>query len=307
MITGRIVGIKRFEIHDGDGIRTTLFLKGCPLKCVWCHNPESISFQPQVAYNEARCIGCGACAALCAAHSLSGGKHFYDRNKCSGCGRCEEACLGEALTFYGKEITVQDALTLLTEDRMFYEGSGGGVTLSGGEPLLQADFCRELLNQLKATGIHTAVDTCGFVTRAQIDKVIDFTDLFLYDIKFMDAKKHIQYTGQSNEVILNNLTYIAGRGKPVEIRIPLITAINDDQIEPIGRFLAALGFTGKIKVLPYHDFASAKYKALEMENTLPAVRTPDDEQMADAIAKLTLHGLQAISGREPHDQRNGKT
>ena len=302
MITGRIVGIKRFEIHDGDGIRTTLFLKGCPLKCIWCHNPESISYRPQVAYNEARCIGCGACASLCTVHSLSGDKHFYDRSKCTGCGRCEEACLGEALTFYGKDITVQDALTLLTEDRIFYISSGGGVTLSGGEPLLQADFCRELLRLLQTAGIHTAIDTCGFATRAQIDKVIDITDLFLYDIKFIDVNKHIQYTGKPNEVILNNLTYIIGRGKRVEIRIPLIPTINDDQIDPIGGFLAALGFTGKVKLLPYHDFAASKYEALEMENTLPAVRTPDNGQIADAVARLKLYGLQAVSGSERDEQ-----
>ncbi len=296
MVKGRIAGIKRLEIHDGEGIRTTLFLKGCPLNCIWCHNPETISSRPEVAYLPDRCIGCGACISLCAAHRISEGRHVFDRRLCRGCGRCAEACLGEALTFYGREVTPGDVLPLLTEDRIFYAGSGGGVTISGGEPLLQADFCRELLRLLKAEDIRTAVDTCGHAPRAQLDKLLDVTDIFLYDIKSLDEQKHIRCTGQSNRIILDNLVYLLGRGKPVEIRIPLIPAVNDDQIEPIGRFLAAQGFRGQVKVLPYHDFASGKYAALEKMNTLPGVPRPDAAQVAVAAARLRACGLDAISG-----------
>jgi pyruvate formate lyase activating enzyme len=298
MTKGRIVGIKRFEIHDGDGIRTTLFLKGCPLKCKWCHNPEAISLKPQVAYLKEKCIGCGECVSICSAHSFSGGKHVYNRNNCVCCGRCENVCFGEALTFYGKEVSPKEILPLLTEDRIFYEGSGGGVTLSGGEPLFQADFSMELLKLLKAEGIHTAVDTCGFAGKDGIDKIIQYTDLFLYDIKFYDDKKHIQYTGCTNKPIIENLKYIDSKGKPTEVRIPLIPAMNDDQVEPIGRFLSSLKHIVKVKLLPYYNFSSSKYEALEMENTLPVVETPDDYQLTEAVSILKSFELNVVSWKE---------
>lgn len=298
MTKGRIVGIKRFEIHDGDGIRTTLFLKGCPLRCKWCHNPEAISPNPQLAYLKEKCIGCGECVSICSAHSFSGGKHVYDRNNCVCCGRCENVCLGEALTFFGKEVSPEEVLPLLTEDRIFYDGSGGGVTLSGGEPLFQADFSMELLRLLKAEEIHTAVDTCGFAEKNDIDKIIQYTDLFLYDIKCYDDKKHIQYTGCTNKSIIENLKYIDSKEKPTEVRIPLIPAINNDQLEPIGRFLSSLEHIVKVKLLPYYNFSSSKYEALEMENTLPAVRTPDDYQLTEAVSILKLFGLNVVSGKE---------
>jgi pyruvate formate lyase activating enzyme len=290
MTKGRIVGIKRFETHDGDGIRTTLFLKGCPLRCKWCHNPEAISPKPQVAYLNEKCLGCGECVSVCDAHAHSffDGKHVYDRNKCLHCGTCEDVCLGEALTFYGKEVSPEEVLPLLTEDRIFYDGSGGGVTLSGGEPLFQADFSMELLKLLKAEGIHTAVDTCGFAGKSDIDKIIDYTDIFLYDVKFYDNKKHVQYTGCTNKSIIENLKYIDNAGKPTEIRIPLIPTINNDQIEPIGRFLSSLKHIVKVTLLPYYNFSSSKYEALEMENTLPAVETPDDDQLTEAVRILKL-------------------
>ncbi len=298
MTEGRIVAIKRFEIHDGDGIRTTLFLKGCPLKCIWCHNPETISPKPQVAYIKEKCIGCGECASICYAHSFSSGLHVYDRSKCVYCGRCKNVCLGDALAFYSKEVSPEEVLPLLLEDRIFYDNSGGGVTLSGGEPLLQAEFCMELLKLLKWEGIHTAVDTCGFAKKADIDRLIDYTDIFLYDIKFYDEKKHIQYTGRTNQPIIENLKYIDTTGKPVEIRIPFVPTINDDQIQPIGRFLASLKHIVKVKLLPYHNFSSSKYMALEMENTLPDIESPDDNQLAEATNILKSFGLNAVSGRE---------
>ena len=251
-----ITDIKRFAVHDGDGIRTTVFFKGCPLKCCWCHNPECISFQVQKAFYENKCVGCGACKEESFA---------------------EEECLGEARVRYGRTITMDEILPLLLEDRDFYDNSGGGVTLSGGECLCQADFCAALLKELKTEGIDTAIDTCGFVSREAIDKVMPYSDVFLYDIKAMDEDVHIRCTGQSNKIILENLKYIDGCGKNTEIRIPYVPEYNGDQIEKIACFLKELKHVKAVKVLPYHNYAGSKYRALGIENTLPAVLPTETE------------------------------
>lgn len=256
--------IKRFAVHDGPGIRTTVFLKGCPLKCVWCHNPESISFKPQIAFYENKCIGCGECQKE---------------------GFKTDDCLGEARVLYGKEITVEELLTLLLEDREFYENSGGGVTVSGGECLCQPDFCAELLKALKEKGINTAVDTCGFVSREAIDKVLPYTDMFLYDIKAIDEDVHIKCTGQSNRQILENIKYIDSCGKKIEVRIPYVPGFNDNQIDKIAEFLKPLKNITAVKVLAYHNFAGSKYAALGMENTLPEV-LPTTEEVELAQSKF---------------------
>jgi len=279
-----ISDLKHFAVHDGDGIRTTVFLKGCCLKCLWCHNPEGIGFKPQIAYHENKCIGCMECATVCptGAHG-SGDLHEFDREKCIGCGRCEGVCLGDALKFYGKTVTVEDLLPELLEDQAFYDNSGGGVTLSGGECLMQADFCAELLKALKEKGIHTAVDTCGFVSRESLDKVMPYTDMFLYDLKAFDEDCHIRCTGQSNKTILENLRYLDSRGKPCEIRIPYVPGYNDDQMEKIAAFLKPLQNITKVKVLAYHNYAGSKYAALGMENTLPG-RLPTTQEVEAAQA-----------------------
>jgi pyruvate formate lyase activating enzyme len=197
-----------------------------------------------------------------------------------------EDCLGEATVLYGKEVTVEELLPQLLEDREFYENSDGGVTLSGGECLMQADFCSELLKRLKEQGVHTAVDTCGFVPKGALDKVIPYTDVFLYDIKAYDVSVHIQCTGQSNKVILDNLLYLDSLEKKIEIRIPYVPDYNDDQMEKIARFLAPLRHITKIRVLPYHNYAGSKYKALNLRNTLPEKIPTDDEiQKAKEIIK----------------------
>ena len=211
------------------------------------------------------------------AQNIANGVHFFDRTGCLACGKCTESCLGDALKLYGKEMTVAELLPLLLEDQDFYENSGGGVTLSGGECLMQADFCAELLKQLKEYGIHTAVDTCGFVTKEALDRVIPFTDIFLYDIKARDEDVHIKCTGQSNKRILENLRYLDALGKSIEIRIPYVPQWNDDQIEKIAHLLSDLKHITKIRVLSYHNYAGSKYASLDMENTLPSLLPSDEE------------------------------
>ena len=259
-MTATIFEIKRFAVHDGDGIRTTVFFKGCPLRCVWCHNPEGLSPLAQEAFYKHKCIGCGECKK----------EGFMPDN-----------CLGEARVEYGKQISVAELLPLLLEDKEFYDNSEGGVTLSGGECLMQADFCAELLMELKENGIHTAVDTCGFVSKNALDKVIPYTDTFLYDIKAYDEDVHIKCTGVPNNKILENLIYLDSIGKDIEIRIPYVPDYNDGQIEKIARFLAQLKNITKIRVLPYHNYAGSKYEALNMANTLPG-RLPTDEELEAA-------------------------
>lgn len=295
-----ISDIKRFAVHDGDGIRTTVFFKGCPLRCRWCHNPEGIDRRPQLSYIAGKCIRCGVCASLCphGAHELSPEGHRFYRERCVDCGTCVRGCLGQALRLYGQEVTVDELMPRLLEDWAFYESSGGGVTLSGGEPLVQADFCRALLKRLKEEGIQTAVDTCGCVDRRSIEAVMPYTDLFLYDVKAMDEAVHIRCTGVSNRKILENLAWIDACGKPVEIRIPFVPGMNDGEIAAIGAFLGQLRVVRRVKVLPYHSFAGSKYEALGIENTMPRTEPPDDAALSAAVERLKAFGLDAVSGRE---------
>ena len=259
-MTATIFEIKRFAVHDGDGIRTTVFFKGCPLRCVWCHNPEGLLAKPQIAHFEHKCVACGECKKE---------------------GFTPDDCLGEAYFQYGKEIALDELLAILLEDKAFYENSGGGVTLSGGDCLMQADFCTELLKSLKANGVNTAVDTCGYVAKETLDKVIPYTDVFLYDLKAYDEDVHIKCTGRSNVRILENLEYLDCMGKATEIRIPYVPEYNDCQIEKLACFMAKLKNVTKVRVLPYHNYAGSKYEALKMENTLPC-NLPTDEEIENA-------------------------
>lgn len=284
----KIFEIKHFAVHDGDGIRTTIFFKGCPLKCVWCHNPEGMYSERQLAFYSHKCIGCGRCMEICSqkAHSMVEGTHSVDLKKCVACGKCAAECPAQALIIYGIEMTVEELLVEILEDKIFYEHSGGGVTLSGGECLMQSDFCAELLKRVKKAGIHTAVDTCGFVSKKALDKVMPYTDLFLYDIKAMDEDVHSKCTGESNRIILDNLCYLDQCNKEIEVRIPYVPEYNDDQMEKIATFLRKIENLKMVKVLPYHDYAGSKYEALGMNNMLPR-RVPNREEI-----------IQAAGGRE---------
>ena len=264
----KIFEIKRFAVHDGDGIRTTVFFKGCPLRCLWCHNPEGLSARYEVAFYEHKCIGCGECQR--------------DNFTVSD-------CLGGARVEYGKEVSVSELLPLLLEDKEFFDNSGGGVTLSGGECLIWSDFCAELLKELKANGIHTAVDTCGYVPRENLDNVISYTDIFLYDFKAFDEDVHIKCTGKSNKLIIENLEYLDSIGKQIEIRIPYIPGYNSEQIKKMAEFLKNIKNITKIRVLPYHNYSESKYNSLGIESKMPE-KLPTDEEIALAKEILKKSG-----------------
>lgn len=289
-MTADITNIKRFAVHDGDGIRTTVFFKGCPLRCVWCHNPETLSRAPCLAFYRHKCRDCGICADICKCHTVGEAGHVFDRSKCVLCGKCTDVCPNDALELFGRKASSEEIMDIVLKDKSFYDESGGGITLSGGECLLQADFCAELLKKSKENGISTAVDTCGYVSKSAFDKVIPYTDIFLYDIKAFDEDVHIKCTSVSNKIILENLQYINSLGTPVEVRIPFVPGYNDGQIEKIGNFLKGISVVAGVKVLPYHDYARSKYSALGIEDKLPN-RLPTDDEIKNAENILGKFGL----------------
>lgn len=294
---GRIFAIKRFAVHDGDGIRTTVFFKGCPLECRWCHNPEGIEFASRLAFYSHKCIGCGECQACPErAVTLIDGKTLTDRKKCTLCGECTKACPFGAREIFGRDVKADDLAEELCADQRFFENSGGGVTLSGGECLTQPEFALALLKKLKEKGINTAVDTCGYASRQILESVIPYTDTFLYDIKAIDPKVHEKCTGKDNERILSNFDYLCSRNCNIEVRIPFVVGLNDGEVEKIGEFLQGKPVK-KVTVLKYHDLARSKYTALDMADTMPNNLT-DQASASAAVEALRALGLPAIAGWE---------
>lgn len=296
-MTGILSGIKRSAIHDGSGLRTTVFLKGCPLKCVWCHNPEGISFQKEIGFYEQKCIGCGSCKDICPAGAVTvrSGIPKTDISRCTGCMRCADICPTEARIGYGTEWTVEDLTEKLLQDRIFFQKSGGGVTLSGGECLAQPEFSLALTKRLWEAGIDVDIDTCGYVSRHVLEAIAPYTHTFLYDIKAIDPEVHKRCTGHGNARILSNLEYLCHTGCRVEIRYPYVPGWNDGECEKIGKFLAPLPGITKVKILGYHNFADGKYQALGLKNTLPDVIVyPEDLDIPTAL--LLSFGLNAVNG-----------
>ncbi len=271
---GLILHLQRFSTEDGPGIRTTVFFKGCPLRCLWCHNPESISMAPEVQWLENKCIGCGTCIKTCPLGCLSRSEQgvVIDREVCTGCGVCSEACPASAMELLGRRVGRDELFNELIKDQVYFEKSGGGVTLSGGEPLMQPDFAAALLRRLKERGISTAIDTCGVCSTASLEKVLSYTDIILFDLKEADPEKHYNFTGQYNRRIFDNLLYIRDyilNGAPEKvlwIRTPLIpgATATRDNINSLGAFIAEnlSGVVQRWELCAFNNLCRDKYRRL---------------------------------------------
>ncbi len=298
---GIVMDIKRFAVHDGDGIRTTVFLKGCPLRCRWCHNPEGLSTTPVLSLYNEKCTLCGECAKACptGAHTIDreSGKHTINREKCVACGTCADACLSDALKLCGKKMSVDEVIKTVLEDKIFYETSGGGMTLSGGEPTMQPSFALALLQAAKKENLATALDTCGFAKREIYEALLPFVDKFLFDVKHITREGHIRCTGVPNDLIIENLRFLSDSGAAIEIRVPLVPGYNDDDatIDGIGALLEPLHVT-KVKLLPYHGYARSKYDSLGMTYEMPEMDRPSTSVMEHAASILRSHYLDVICG-----------
>jgi len=290
-MVGTILDIKHYAIHDGPGIRTTVFLKGCPLSCEWCHNPESQRERPEILYYEDRCTLCGACISTCqqGAIGLDGGRLVLDQSLCIGCGDCVNVCPNGARELAGRQMSVEQVVSEVVKDTLFYEESGGGVTFSGGEPLLQAGFVRAVAARCAELDIHTALDTSGHATEKELLRVADVIDLFLYDIKVVDDAIHLAHTGVSNRSILRNLRVLDEMRKRIWIRFPLVPGVNDDEgsLSDLVDLLAPLSAVEAIQVLPYHRAGAGKYRRLGREYIFAKTEEPSGEDVATYLAKET--------------------
>ena len=301
MAKGIIFDIKRYAIHDGPGIRTTVFLKGCSLRCQWCHNPEGIKSKPEIVLRSTRCAKeCSECVSLCPQRAISKNGNFIeiDQDKCDLCRVCDDVCVYEALEIVGREVTVEEVMDEIEKDRIFFDESGGGITFSGGEPLMQIDFLETLLKEIKKKNIHVTLDTSGYVSFEDLERVSCKVDLFLYDIKIMDKEKHEKYTGVSNKLILENLRKLSERGKPVAVRIPLVSGINDDDqnIQMLAEYLHSLKNIKQISLLAYHRGGCEKYKRLRKEKLAKTFNSPSDERIEEIKKILTGSGFSVKKG-----------
>lgn len=291
-MNGNILNIQRFCTDDGPGIRTTVFLKGCPLSCVWCHNPESQSPRPELMYSPEKCLHCLRCVALCptASHKKVKNGHEFDRTSCISCGRCLTV-LCDALEGKGESMSADDVLAEVLKDKAFYENSGGGLTLSGGEPLAQVAFCKELLIKAKEAKLHTCMETCGFASDQAIADLAPLVDIFLFDFKESDPARHKTYTGAEQAIILKNLHYLDSIGKQIVLRCPIIPGFNDrsDHFLSIARLANSLSHVEEITVEPYHVLGADKYHKLGRDYTLSQITSPSKETIGLWVETIRAH------------------
>jgi glycyl-radical enzyme activating protein len=298
-VIGKVFEIQRFSIHDGPGIRTTVFFQGCPLHCAWCHNPEGITDHPMLSFIPARCIGCGRCLVLCqrGAHKLVDGQHVLDRKICQTCGACTRECWAGALEMSGKEMSVEEVMKVVLRDHHFYETSDGGLTISGGEPLKQARFAKALLSAAKTAGLHCCVETSGFVLQKTLLSVQPLVDLFLYDIKEIDEAKHREFTGVSNKRILANLRALYATGALIRLRLPVVPGYNDssEYFAGVAQLAAEMPRLEGVEVLPYHRLGESKLERFGIDPATRAEAIPPDPEVAEGWRKsLEAQGVKVI-------------
>ena len=278
---GTITDAQRFSTQDGPGIRTTVFLKGCSLRCEWCHNPETIDCCRTIGWDESQCIHCGLCAQVCTRGAISSGRESFRRERCVVCGACVSACLENALKNVGYETSPEELVAAIEKDKLYYKNSGGGVTLSGGEPLLQADFFAEVFKLCKQSGIHTALDTAANVPWSALEKTLPYTDMVLFDIKMTNSECHKQFTGADNKTILENFNRLTKAGVITEVRIPLIKGINDDteNAASTARLLKGAACVKRVRLLPYHAMGLSKRKMVGLDEGIEFA-APDKKAIA---------------------------
>ncbi len=296
--TGLVFDIMRYALHDGPGIRTTVFFKGCPLSCWWCHNPESQHLKPERIYFRDRCLMCGTCAATCPQRAITAANGaMVTSEACRLCGTCEKVCPADAREIVGRWMTVTEVVAEIEKDIIFFDESAGGVTFSGGEPLMQPEFLASLLTACRERGLHTTVDTCGLAQRETLLRMTPDVDLFLFDLKLMDAERHERYAGVRNDVILENLQTLARSGRQVIVRFPVIPGVNDDgkNLAQMIAFLAPLGLR-RVDLLPYHKIGMDKYHRLKMEYRLNGIEPPSDARMQDLMRSFQREGFEVRIG-----------
>ena len=295
-----IFNIQRFSVQDGPGIRSTVFFKGCPLRCFWCSNPESQNAVLETAHRDSLCQGCGECAKACPREAITitpavnGWEFHLDRQKCAACGTCVKACPTDALRIYGQLMTVEEVFDEVRRDADFYAKSNGGITASGGECLSQANFVAELFRVCHSAGFHTTIDTCGFASEESLRNVLADTDLVLFDLKVMDRSAHERFTRQPNDIILQNARLVSGLSIPVIFRTPIISGMTDAEknLDAIARFIAELDGKKRVELLPYHRFGEGKYKMLGRTYELADLKAPGEEEMQRALDVFRRYSIE---------------